>query len=59
MKKRASLIATVVGITVAVANAWLTIDWKEFDFEKEWPKLACSAVIAIGGIVSKVNVPEK
>lgn len=47
--------ATIVGVTVAIASAWITIDWVTFDIKEEWPKLILSAIIAAGGIVSKVN----
>lgn len=48
--------ATIVGVTVAIASAWITIDWTTFDIKKEWPKLILSAIIAAGGIVSKVKL---
>ncbi len=48
--------ATIVGITVAIASAWMTIDWVTFDVKKEWPKLVLSAIIAVGGIISKVKI---
>ena len=50
--------ATIVGVTVAIASAWMTIDWVSFDIKKEWPKLILSAIIAAGGIVSKVKLKQ-
>lgn len=50
--------ATIIGITVAIASAWMTIDWTTFDINKEWPKLVLSAIITIGGIVSKVKLKQ-
>lgn len=50
--------ATIIGITTAVATAWMTIDWATFDIKKEWPKLVLSAVVAISGIVSKVKLKQ-
>ncbi len=50
--------ATIVGVTVAIASAWITIDWTTFDIKKEWPKLILSAIIAAGGIVSKVKLKQ-
>lgn len=58
--KRNSIIATVLGLLVAVANAWVTIDWDHFEFNTgNCMKLSLSAVIAIGGAVSSVNMPKK
>ena len=54
--KLADYSATIIGVTVAVASAWMTIDWVTFDIKKEWPKLVLSAVIAAGGIVSKIKL---
>ena len=50
--------ATIVGVTVAIASAWMTIDWVTFDIKKEWPKLVLSAIIAAGGIVSKIKLKQ-
>ena len=50
--------ATIVGVTVAIASAWMTIDWTTFDIKKEWPKLILSAIIAASGIVSKVKLKQ-
>lgn len=55
LKKFASPISSLMGLFVAVAQAWITIDWKDFDIEKEWPKLALSATIAVGGFVTKLS----
>jgi hypothetical protein len=51
--------ATIMGILVAVAQAWITIDWKSFDITKEYPKLVLSAIIAIGGYVSTIKLKQK
>lgn len=47
--------ATLIGILVAISTAWLTIDWTTFDIHKEWPKLVLSAIIATGGIITKIK----
>jgi hypothetical protein len=47
--------STIMGISVAVSTAWLTIDWKTFDISKEYPKLILSAIIAIGGYVTTIK----
>lgn len=52
----ADLSATISGIAVAIALAWIDIDWTTFDIKKEWPRLVLLAVVAISGIVSKVKL---
>ena len=59
MKKQASLISTIMGYAVAISMAWLTIDWTNFDIQKEYPKLIFSAIIALGGHVTSINVKDK
>lgn len=48
--------ATALGVLVAVAMDVMLIDWANFQIKKEWPKLLCSVVIAIGGYVSKIKM---
>lgn len=50
-----STLSTIIGMSVAIASAWITIDWTNFDIKKEWPKLALSAVIAVGGVATKIK----
>lgn len=53
-RKVADWSATVIGAVVAVANAWITIDWENFQFDqKNCFKLGLSAVIALGGFLSR------
>lgn len=47
--------ATVVGLAVAIAQAGYNIDWLNFEFKKEWPKLLFSVVIAAGGYFSTIK----
>lgn len=51
--------ATLIGLLVAISNAWLNIDWINFDIKKEYPKLVLSAIIAIGGYISTVKLNTK
>lgn len=48
--------ATILGIVIAIATDWLLIDWKTFEFERDWKTLVLSAIIAAGGIVSKLKL---
>lgn len=54
-RKLRDYLASSIGILTAIASAWMTIDWINFDVSKEWPKLVLSAIIAIGGITSRVK----
>ena len=56
--KLADLSATISGIAVAIALAWIDIDWATFDVKKEWPRLVLLAVVAVGGIVSKIKLKQ-
>jgi hypothetical protein len=49
-----NLLATIIGAIVGIASAWMTIDWSNFDVKKEWPKLALSAVIFLGGYFTQI-----
>jgi hypothetical protein len=56
MKKNwESKLSTLMGFIVAIATAWITIDWSTFDINKEYPKLILSALIGIGGYMTKIN----
>lgn len=57
-KKLADYGATILSLIVAIASAWMTIDWTTFDIKKEWPKLVLSAVIATGGYVSTFKLKK-
>ena len=50
-----SFVASLLGAAVAVANAWITIDWINFDIKNEYPKLILSGIIAFGGYVSRIK----
>jgi len=50
-----SHLSTIIGGVMAIANAWITIDWSTFDINKEYPKLILSGLMAIGGYMTKIN----
>ena len=58
-KRIADYGATALALIVAIASAWMTIDWTTFDIKKEWPKLVLSAVIAAGGYMSTFKLKNK
>lgn len=45
--------ATTLGVLVAIANAWVNIDWDNFEFSpNNCVKIGISAIIAAGGYIS-------
>jgi len=50
-----SKLSTLMGFIVAISTAWITIDWTVFDINKEYPKLILSALIGIGGYMTKIK----
>jgi len=54
-----SKLSTVMGFIVAISTAWITIDWVTFDINKEYPKLILSALIGIGGYMTKIKSDDK
>lgn len=52
--------ATLAGLIVALANAWITIDWDNFQWtDGNIMKLSISGVIAAGGYFSQFKVSHK
>ena len=54
-----SKLSTLMGFIVAISTAWITIDWVTFDINKEYPKLILSALIGIGGYMTKIKSNDK
>ena len=54
-----SKLSTLMGFIVAISTAWITIDWVTFDINKEYPKLVLSALIGIGGYMTKIKSDDK
>ena len=54
-----SKLSTIMGFIVAISTAWITIDWVTFDINKEYPKLILSALIGIGGYMTKIKSNDK
>lgn len=50
--------ATILGLIVAIATDLLVIDWVNFSFKKEWPKLLLSVIIAAGGYFSTLKLKD-
>lgn len=55
-KKFRNHFSTIMGCAVAVANAWITIDWDNFSWSGNTVmKLLLSALVALGGYMTSVN----
>lgn len=56
MRKFHSTLSTIFGAIVAIANAWITIDWDNFIWSiNTGIKLFLSALIALGGYMTTIN----
>ena len=59
IKKYKSELSTLFGAFVAIATAWQSIDWDNFEFNSgNVSKLLISAIIALGGYMTSINVKE-
>jgi hypothetical protein len=59
MKNWQSHIATIAGLLTALGTAWSTIDFSIFEWPKDAPKLILPGMIALGGYLTKLNLPNK
>lgn len=57
-KKISSIASTIMGCLVAISMALVVIDFKNFDFVKEWPKVILLSLIALGGFVTKIKTDD-
>lgn len=56
MLKLRNTLSTIFGAIVAIANAWVTIDWDNFVWSiNTCIKLLLSALIALGGYMTTIN----
>ena len=57
INKYKSELSTIFGALVAIATAWQSIDWENFEFNPgNISKLMMSAIIALGGYMTSINV---
>lgn len=48
--------STIIGAVVAIANAWVNVDWETFTFNaKHIMPLIVSGLIALGGYMTSIN----
>ena len=58
--KYKSELSTIFGALVAIATAWQSIDWENFEFNPATiSKLMMSAIIALGGYMTSINVKSE
>lgn len=56
MKLNSSNISTILGLIVAVANAWINVDWANFTWDVQHvAPLIVSALVAIGGYMTQIE----
>lgn len=54
--RQRSLISTLIGAGVAIANAWVNVEWNTFSLDpKHLMPLVVSGLIAIGGYMTSLN----
>lgn len=57
--KHKSALSTFFGAIVAVATAWQSIDWDNFQLDAgNIGKLTVSALIALGGYMTSINIKD-
>ena len=60
INKYKSELSTIFGALVAIATAWQSIDWENFEFNPATiSKLMMSAIIALGGYMTSINVKSE
>ena len=60
INKYKSELSTIFGALVAIATAWQSIDWDNFEFNPAtFSKLMMSAIIALGGYMTSINVKSE
>lgn len=60
INKYKSELSTIFGALVAIATAWQSIDWDNFEFNSgNISKLMLSAIIALGGYMTSINVKHE
>lgn len=52
-------LSTILGFLVAIANAWINIDWDNFEWNaNNCVKIGISAVIAAGGYMTTLKTKK-
>jgi len=55
-KKERNLLSTLFGAIVAIATAWVSVEWETFAFDfKHLAPLVLSGLVALGGYMTTIN----
>lgn len=55
-----NLLSTLFGAMVALATAWVSVEWETFDFDfKHIAPLILSGLVALGGYMTTINANDK
>lgn len=58
-KKQRSMFSTIMGAIVAIATAWVGVDWETFTFDfKHIAPLFLSGMVALGGYMTSIDTKE-
>jgi len=59
-KRHRNLLSTIFGAIVAIATAWVSVEWETFAFDfKHIAPLVLSGLVALGGYMTTINVNDK
>jgi len=59
-KKERNLLSTLFGAIVAIATAWVSVEWETFAFDfKHLAPLVLSGLVALGGYMTTINANDK
>jgi hypothetical protein len=54
--KQRNLLSTIFGGIVAIATAWVSVEWETFTFDfKHIAPLVLSGLVALGGYMTTIN----
>ena len=59
-KRHRNLLSTLFGAIVAIATAWVGVEWETFAFDfKHIAPLILSGLVALGGYMTTINANDK
>jgi hypothetical protein len=58
--KHRNLLSTLFGAIVAIATAWVSVEWETFTLDfKHIAPLVLSGLVALGGYMTTINANDK
>lgn len=59
-KSKRNMLSTLFGAIVAIATAWVSVEWETFTFDfKHIAPLVLSGFVALGGYMTTINTNDK